>query len=247
MAKPKYYWKIWIGPNNLTPNDKTNGIAYVSTSGSTLRNADIARQFVTNGTEFHYETILSILEQRDRIVRRFLQRGFSVMDGVCKYPPRVKGPWNWKLPNFNSEKNYLALDLEMVNLMQADLQEVGLDILGEKTKIGQISQVTDTFTGVLNGVITVDEDILIEGDRIKIVETEPKQAEVGLFFIADNGTEYKVNRMPTVNNPKSLLVRVPDLPPRRYTLRLVTFFITSKRCAVLYQDASTCWRELQIN
>ena len=224
MAKPKYYWKIWIGPNNLTPNDKTNGIAYVSTSGKTLHNTDIARQFVKNRTEFHYETIFSILEQRDAIVRRFLQRGFSVMDGVCKYTPRVKGPWNWKLPNFNSEKNYLTLDMEMVSLMQADLQEVGLDILGEKPKTGLISLVTDTLTGASNGTITANEDILIEGDRIKIVEKEPGQPEVGAFFIAENGTEYKASRMPTVNNPKSLLVRVPDLPAGSYTLRLVTFF-----------------------
>ena len=224
MAKPKYYWKIWIGPNNLTPNDKTNGIAYISTSGKTLRNADIARQFVKNGTELHYETIFGILEQRDRIVRRFLQQGSSVIDGVCKYTPRVKGPWDWRLPNFNSEKNYLTLDLEMANLMQADLQEVGLDILGKKPKIGIIGLVTNTFTGASDGTITPNEDILIEGDRIKIVEKEPGQPEVGVFFIAENGTEYKASRMPTVNNPKSLIVRVPELPSGHYSLRLVTFF-----------------------
>ena len=44
--------------------------------------------------------------------------------------------------------------------------------------------VTDTFTGLSNGSITPNEDILIEGDRIRINGAD---SSVGIFFVSEDG------------------------------------------------------------
>ena len=66
MATTKY-WKVWLTPNLLTKDIDNDYIAEVSTSKQTLRNEDIAQRIVDEGSEIKYDTLLSIINQHDRI------------------------------------------------------------------------------------------------------------------------------------------------------------------------------------
>jgi hypothetical protein len=68
MAK-MFFWKIWLRPNLLTKEVDNDCIAEISTVGNTLRNENIAQQIVKGRSELRYETILSILNERDAVVR----------------------------------------------------------------------------------------------------------------------------------------------------------------------------------
>ena len=80
MATTKF-WKVWLKPNLLTKDIDNDYIAEVSTSKQTLRNEDIAQRIVDEGSEIKYDTLLSIINQHDRIIREAVCDGYSVLTG----------------------------------------------------------------------------------------------------------------------------------------------------------------------
>ncbi len=84
--------------------------------------------------------------------------------------------------------------------MRDALSKVGVEVLGAKSEVGRIGMVTDTFTGLSNGSITPNEDILIEGDRIRINGAD---SSVGIFFVSEDGEEVTpVTRRPHAKRPQ---------------------------------------------
>lgn len=65
----EYYWKVWLRPNLLTKDDDNDYVAEVLTQKDTLHNENIANAIIKEGSEIKYDTLLSIIKQRDRIVR----------------------------------------------------------------------------------------------------------------------------------------------------------------------------------
>ena len=117
MATTKY-WKVWLTPNLLTKDVDNDYIAEVSTSKHTLRNEDIAQRIVAEGSEIKYDTLLSIINQHDRIIREAVCDGYSVLTGVGQYSPRVTGNWIGKNANFDPAVNKLTLDMVLSKEMR---------------------------------------------------------------------------------------------------------------------------------
>ena len=245
MATTKY-WKVWLTPNLLTKDIDNDYIAEVSTSKQTLRNEDIAQRIVDEGSEIKYDTLLSIINQHDRIIREAVCDGYSVLTGVGQYSPRVTGSWIGKSANFDPSVNKLTLDMVLSKEMRDALSTVGVEVLGVKEGGGAaIGLVTDTLTEATDGTITPGEDILIEGAKIKIAG-DPDLC--GVYFIprdAPEETIYKVDRRLTQNDPSRIIARVPaTLQPGAYTLRIVTQFTSSG--SIMLKEPRTLEYELPL-
>jgi len=216
----EYYWKVWLRPNLLTKDDDNDYIAEVLTQKDTLRNENIANAIIKEGSEIKYDTLLSIIKQRDRIVREHLMLGYSVLTDVCQFTPRVTGKWDGETAKYDPAIHKLTLDIVPSDLMRANLHQVGIEVLGKKAEAGRIGTVTDTLTGLANGHITPNEDIQIDGDRIRINGSD---SSVGIFFVSEDGkTATPVTRRLTLNAPSRIIARVPALADGKYTLRIVT-------------------------
>ncbi len=226
MSAIKFLWKVWLRLNFLTKDVDNDYIAEVSTTGKkALRNADIARLIKEAGSELKYETLLSILDQGDRIVREKVQEGHSVLTGCCQFTPRVTGTWIGANAKFDATVHKIALDIVPSAEMRAALREIGVDVLGVKDGGAYIGLVTDTSTGLTDGTITPGDDILAEGDKLKVSPAD--ETGLGVFFVGATGEVIAVTRRLTQNDPKKLLIRVPALAPGQYTLRVVTRFSQS--------------------
>ncbi|GHT26064.1 hypothetical protein FACS189430_12560 [Bacteroidia bacterium] len=70
--------------------------------------------------------------------------------------------------------------------------------------------------------MTSNEDIIIEGDKIKIAPDG--EDNLGIFFVEDNGTETPVTHRLLQNDPKKIIARIPPLEAGTYTLKVVTKF-----------------------
>ena len=90
------------------------------------------------------------------------------------------------------------------------LDDITVKVLGAKETTAKIAAITDTATGLTDGTITIGDDILIEGEKIKI---EEKDTEQGVFFLASDGGEYKTERRLSVNKPTQIIARVPKNMP----------------------------------
>ncbi len=225
MAAIKFFWKVWLRPNLLTKEVDNDYIAEVSTVNNTRHNEDIARRIIDKGSEIKYDTLLSILNQSDGIIREMLQNGESVQTGYCHISPRITGVWIGSNATFDPAVHKIGLDMTPTAEMRNALTEIGAEVLGVKESGAFIGLVTDTATGLTNGTITAGDDIRIEGDKLKVA---PDGEEgVGVFFVNAAGTATPVTRRLTQNDPKTLLARVPDLAAGSYTLRVVTKFSNS--------------------
>jgi hypothetical protein len=222
----KYFWKVWLHPNLLTKNVDNDLIAEVSTNGKTLHNADLAQFFIDEGSEIKYDTILSILNTRDRIVRTKLQECFQVQDGVCHFKPRVPGVWIGANAKFDPEVNKPGLDIIETAETREALAQVGVQVLGVRESGAFIGLVTDAATGLTDGTITPGDDIIIQGDKIKIAPDG--EDNLGVFYRNEELSEiYHTTHRLTQNDPKKVIARVPQMPPGRYTLWIVTRFTNS--------------------
>ncbi len=226
MSIIKFFWKVWLRLNLLTKDIDNDYVAEVSLQGKkAMRNADIARRIKDAGSEWKYETLISVLDQSDRTIREMVREGYSVLTGCAQFTPRVPGTWIGANAKFDPAVHKPTLDIIPSAEMRATLQEVGVEVLGVKAGGAFIGLVTDTATGVVDKTITPGDDILVEGDKLKIA---PDGEEgLGVFFVDAAGTAGPVTRRLTQNDPKKLLVRVPDLAPGQYTLRVVTRFSNS--------------------
>lgn len=212
----------------LTKDTDNSYIAEVSASNNTRHNEDIAQYAVDAGSEIKYETLLSVLNHRDRIVREMLQQGESVLTGCCKLTPRVTGTWIGSNAKFDATQHKITLDITPSAEMREALTQVGVEVLGTKEDGGAyIGLVTDTATGKTDGSITAGDDIKIEGEKIKV--SPEGEDGLGVFLVGSDGTVTQVTRRLTQNEPKTIIARVPALAAGKYTLKIVTRFSSSSQ------------------
>ncbi|MGC3978955.1 MAG: DNA-binding domain-containing protein [Paludibacteraceae bacterium] len=168
MASTKFFWKVWLRPNLLTKDVDNDYIAVVSTVNNTRRNEDIARSIIDSGSEIQYDTLLNILNRSDGVIREMLQSGESVQTGVCRLSPRVSGSWIGSSATFDPSVLKITLDITPTAEMREALTSVGVEVLDVKGSGAYIGLVTDTATNRTDGTITAGDDVMIEGDKIRI-------------------------------------------------------------------------------
>ena len=209
-TKKKSVWEVHLRPNTLTKDNDRDCIADVYQHAETQRNKDIADIIVKERTEFRPETIMNILAMRDKVVIQLIEEGLSVMDGVVQITPRVSGVWETEGAEYDEKIHKRTVDIVPTADLRDVLDAISVKVLGAKEATARITSITDTATGLKDGTITIGDDIIIEGDKLKVDE---KDAAQGVFFKAANGTEYKTTRRLSVNKPSQIIARVPKEVP----------------------------------
>ena len=227
MAKKKFVWEVYLSPNTLTKDNDRDCIADVHAHAATQRNEDIAEIITKERSEFRKETIINILNMRDKAVKDIIQEGLSFMDGLVQISPRVSGVWETENSSYDEKIHKRTVDLIPTADLRTTLDAIGVKVLGAKEETARITEITDTATGLKDGSLTIGDDIIIEGSKIKVDETDPAQ---GVFFKAENGTEYKTNRRLSVNNPSQIIARVPkEVPEGKVEVIVRTKFSTGNK------------------
>ena len=205
-----FCWNVHLRPNPLRPNGTESCIADVRSPSAVKHNEDIADAIVKERSEFRKETIMSILNMRDKAVKDLIEEGLSFMDGLVQISPRVSGVWETENSIYDEKIHKRTVDLIPTADLRNALDEIGVKVLGAKEETARITEITDTATGLKDGTLTIGDDIIIEGEKIKVDE---KDAAQGVFFKTADGTEYKTERRLSVNKPSQIIARVPKEVP----------------------------------
>lgn len=210
--------------NPLTddPNDFTLKVK----AGNMVTTEDIAKALQEEGCEFQLETLVDILNRGDRIVRNKLLSGYSVGTGVFYAYPSVSGVWRDKNETFDDGRHKVGVNFQLSAALREGVKQVGVEVLGVSSAGPEISGVTDTWTGELNGLITPDEVVSVKGRNIQIAG-ENEGNGIRFIRVDDNSVIAVDMRRLTVNNPSSLSFRVPKLEPGDYYLEVTTQFSSS--------------------
>jgi hypothetical protein len=78
-------------------------------------------------------------------------------------------------------------------------------------------------TGLTDGTITPDGDIVITGEKIKVMPLDEPEYRVYLVEVT-SGAETRFDPPYAVNGPKKIICRVPPVGAGEYTLRIITRF-----------------------
>lgn len=219
MAKKTIFWPGWLIDNPLT-EDPGDSIFSVK-SDNMLTTEDIARQLVSEGTEFKLETLIDILNRGDRIIRNSLLAGRPVGTGVFYAYPSVSGVWRGTSDTFDEKRHKAGINFQPNAALRESLKSVGTEVLGMASVGPVISTVTDHWSGEVNTLLTPGEDAVVKGRNLRI---EGDKEGVGIRFVrVDNDTTTPVEmRRLTVNNPSTLQFRIPALTAGDYWLEITT-------------------------
>jgi hypothetical protein len=245
MAK-KFFWKVWLRPNLLTKDVKNDYLAEVSTVNNTMHNEDVAKAIKEEGSDLQLETLIDVLNRGDRIRRKALLNGSSVQDGNIRFSPRVTGNWIGTDPQFNPKVNKITVDASPTADFRHAFEDVSVEVLGVKADGGaRIGLVTDLFSGKTDGTVTPGGDLIITGEKIKLLPVD--EEGLGIFFTPDDGSpDIPLDYPLAENDPKTVRCRVPAAlyPGRSYMLKIVTRFTSSN---TLLKEARTITYELPLN
>lgn len=220
-----HYWEFTLRDNPLTKDNTQDCIAEVESGPKTLTKEDTAKEIKRTGSELKYPTILSVTSQDSDIILEALLNGDSVITDLCQFRPRILGAFANAEAQFDPAIHRLTFDITPTKKLREALKSV--KVIKKKTgraDVARIGLVVDTLTGLFDGSITANDDIMITGTNIKIKGDE---AVTGVFFVAEDGTTTKVTRRLTQNDPSKVIARVPTLANGSYTLRIVTQFSQS--------------------
>ena len=208
MGADKNMWEMYLRQNYISQKDTREFVGEVKSKGVTLHNEDIADIIVAKGSELRKETIVSVLNQRDTEVSEWLCSGGSFADGIVQMSPRVSGVWESAKDTFDATRHKKTLDLVLTSAFKSALEKVQVLVLGEKNAVASIARITDTATGKTDGTVTIGDDILIEGEKIKVLDVDDE--EQGVFVVDSSGAEHRVSRRLSVNKPTQVMARVPS-------------------------------------
>ena len=204
-------WQVYLRPNALTKDNDKDCIADVHLNGATLTNEDVAERIVNERSEYRKDTILNILNLRDNAVKAFIQECSSFRDGLVQITPRVSGVWENEAASFDPAVHKRTVDLVPTADLRSTLDGISVKVMGATSASARITAITDGATGLKDGTITIGDDIVIDGEKIKITD-EADQAQ-GIFIVDSTGAEHRVTRRLTVNKPSQIIARVPSSVP----------------------------------
>ena len=128
------------------------------------------------------------------------------MDGVVQITPRVSGVWETEAAEYDEKIHKRTVDIVPTVDLRSVLDAISVKVLGARDQTARITSITDTATGLKDGTITLGDDIIIEGEKLKIDE---KDSEQGVFFIRSDNAEFKTTRRLSINKPSQIIARVP--------------------------------------
>ena len=231
MGADKNTWELYLRQNFISQKDTREFVGEIKARGSTLHNEDIADIIVGKGSELRKETIVSVLNQRDTEVSEWLCSGGSFADGIVQMSPRVSGVWESAKDTFDATKHKKTLDVVITSAFKAALEKVQVVVLGEKNAVANIARITDTATGKTDGTVTIGDDILLEGERIKVFDMDDE--EQGVFIVDADGVEHRVSRRLSVNKPTQVMARIPsDVSAGKVKIVVKTRFAGNKDTAL---------------
>jgi hypothetical protein len=220
-------WQVYLRPNTLTKDNDKDCIADVHLNGATLTNEDVAERIVSERSEYRKDTIINILNLRDNAVKAFIQECSSFRDGLVHITPRVSGVWENEASNFDPAVHKRTVDLVPTADLRNTLDAISVKVMGTSSSSVRISAITDSATGLKDGTITIGDDIIIDGEKIKI--SDEADQNQGVFIVDSTGAEHRVTRRLTVNKPSQIIARVPSsVPAGAVTIKIKTNYSGSK-------------------
>lgn len=154
-----------------------------------------------------YEEIIQSIEEGDNLNLPLFNIGYS-----------MTGVFETEEESFNLEKHKLHVNLNSGKLINEVKRDIPLQKVTAPVSSTTITNLKDITSQTINATLSPNGIFELNGLRLKVAGDQP---EVGLYFVSENNTEFKVDHL-AQNNYKKIIGQVPTLAPGAYKVRIKT-------------------------
>lgn len=227
MAKNPFI-QLNLRPWRLSKTSENEYVAEVIYSGKTMDNKEIAAEVARRIGVVSEDVVLSVLNLRDEVALEAIVSGKPVQDGIGRLAIKVTGPWIGDVREFNRNIHKVTVGHTLTDKARKAVDKVGFGVLGDTPVPAQIGRITDVTTGRTDNYMTLDADIIIEGERIKLAPLSNSAVRV-TFTNAASGAVFYSTTPPALNTSGKVIIRVPGIPAGFYSIAIDTYFTKGKR------------------
>lgn len=191
-------------PNHLT--DDPNDYMAVVTDNETITTDQIVEQMIGKGSTVTKAEALSVIEEFSYAVVQAVASGQNVNTELFKVYPSISGVFNDQNDGFDKSRHSIRLSLNAGHRLAEAVANIELRKVEVAMAQPVIQQFTDLKTKAVNETFSPGQIASIKGSLLKFDEADETQ---GIFFIAADGTETRVQNM-VKNKPSELLFFVPE-------------------------------------
>jgi len=150
-----------------------------------------------------------------------LADGYAINTGYFAAAATIRGSFKYQNDNFDAERHNVTYKFSQGAVLRKRAAETKAEIVHISTAIYGFRQVTDSFSGSENDLITPGGGLKINGLKMKLTGSNP---DVGLYFISETtGERTKVPAVDVITNQNNnLLILIPSLQPDSYRMEHIT-------------------------
>ncbi len=190
--------------NHLT--DDPDDCMAVTTENETINAEAIVEQMVGKGSTVTKAEALSVIEEFEYAVVDAVQKGNNVNTNLFKIHPSVCGVFINHEDGFDSKRHAIKINLNPGKRLSEAVQNIELKKVEITSPKPVLQQFINLKSNVLNESFAPGQIASIKGSLLKFDLDDSQQ---GIFFVADDGTETKVQNV-VKNKPSELLFFVPE-------------------------------------
>ncbi|MDR2775983.1 MAG: DUF4469 domain-containing protein [Tannerella sp.] len=207
--------------NCLTP-DPNDQIAIPANIRS-YTDEQIIDRIMQRGTTLTRPDLLAAVRAYQEEHGYIVEEGNGFNTGLINADPTVAGKFNSVTDAYDSSRHRMYYAVNFSKNIREKFGRVKMTKVQAPVTGPIIVAVKDSISGLTDGTLSVGGVLDISGSRLKAY---PDLPDDGVYFIASDGTEYKVSTL-VENKPSRLIAMIPELPAGGYTLEVRTHFISS--------------------
>lgn len=196
--------KYFLLENKLTENPDDYFARVQSTGAAELE--DVVERILQQGSTVTRADIYSVMEDFFTTLERMVLEGRTVRTPVANFGISIKGTFDGPEDSFDANRHEINARVNPGRRLRATIRTRARPVKQESiTRRPNIMAFIDLETDARNDTLTPGAMGRISGHRLQF-EDVPEQ---GVFFIAEDGTETRVEAMGR-NKPSELIFMVPD-------------------------------------
>jgi hypothetical protein len=210
--------------NHLT--DDPNDCMAVTTDNDSVTVEAIVEKMIGKGSTVTRAEALSVIEEFEYAVVDEVQKGNLVHTDLFKIAPSITGVFVNSEDGFDASRHAVKLNLNPGKRLNEAIKNMELKKVEITSPMPVLQQFINLKSNVINENFSPGQVASIKGSLLKFDSADTLQ---GIFFIADDGTETKVENV-IKNKPSELLFFVPeDLNSGSYRVEVRCIFQNTKK------------------
>jgi hypothetical protein len=214
--------RVWLYPNHLPKAKKpfiaraeNEQILGVDKVAAALKNRSgyvgKVTDLVDTVEQFMAETMYQVAD------------GYGVDLGPVTLYPIIGGEWNGPEEAGDRKAHPIRFRCRIMPRMRRMSEVITLDCMGVIPQNGQIDEVIDQASGVVNKEITIGNYVKLRGTGLRVAEPANPDEDTGVWFVDETGA---TTRCPLIadNGMHAVKFLVPTLADgKKYRVRIVTY------------------------